>query len=62
MTMEQVTQILETQWKRILICGSCRRQFNVFGYEEGKAFPCRICGTILKPAKELKTVHVERES
>ena len=47
MTLEQVRGILAKQWKRVLVCNTCRRQFNVFGYQEGKKFHCRICGSPL---------------
>ena len=48
MTLEQVRDILAKQWKRVLVCNTCRRQFNVFGYQEGKKFHCRICGSPLE--------------
>ena len=55
MTLDQVRDILARQWKRVLVCNTCRRQFNVFGYlhladlggEAFKKFHCRICGSPL---------------
>lgn len=62
LTMKQVEQILKKQWKQILVCNTCRKQFNVFGYEAGRSFPCRKCDTPLTVPRSLDSVHVEGES
>lgn len=62
LTMAQVEEILKKQWKRILVCNTCQKQFNVFGYEEGKRFLCRTCKNPLDIPQRLKSIKVEREA
>lgn len=61
LTMDQVEGILMKQWKRILVCNTCRKQFNVFGYQESKRFLCRVCHQPLEIPTRLTSVRVERE-
>ena len=61
LTLAQVEDILKKQWKKILVCNTCQKQFNVFGYEEGKRFLCRTCKNPLEVPTTLKSVKVERE-
>lgn len=61
LTMAQVEEVLKKQWKKILVCNTCQKQFNVFGYEEGKRFLCRTCKSPLEIPQRLKSVKVERE-
>lgn len=60
LTMEQVESILKRQWKKILVCKPCQKQFNVFGFEPGKQFLCRKCQTPLEVPRALRSVHVEK--
>ena len=61
MTIDQVADILKRQWKQILICDTCSKQFNVFGYKKGKRFMCRKCGNPLRVPEKLTSVRVEGE-
>ncbi|MHC5019787.1 MAG: protein kinase domain-containing protein [Planctomycetota bacterium] len=60
LTKEQVIEILETQKKAILICGSCGTKYNVAGFEPGRKVKCRVCRTVLRVPRSVETVRVDK--
>jgi len=47
---EDVQLILEIQDKKVLLCTSCRTQYNVAGHRPGQPFVCKRCGATMNVA------------
>ena len=60
LTKEQVVEILDTQKKAILVCGSCGTKYNVEGFQPGRKVKCRVCRTVLRVPQSVDTVRVDR--
>ena len=57
LTKEQVVEILDTQKKAILVCGSCGTKYNVEGFQPGRKVKCRVCRTVLRvPQSHVRVV------
>ncbi len=56
---EMVVRVLALQRKTIVQCCSCRRRYNVLGFDPAKVHRCRSCQGTLTPVAALDTIQVE---
>ncbi|MBI3271844.1 MAG: serine/threonine protein kinase [Planctomycetes bacterium] len=51
-----VQEILRQQGKALLRCPACKLQYNVQGFEAGKRFRCKKCGSVLVVPTDLSSL------
>ena len=56
---EDVHLALRGQSKRILVCGSCRRRYNVASFTPGRVYSCKSCRGALKPERGKGNIAVD---